>query len=55
MMQGTLHLVLEGQWLTQTIMCDVCGLHQAVSGAVRVTFTKTSAVHQEHVSSSDKA
>lgn len=33
--------------------CNV--LHQATSGAVRVTFTKPPAVHQERVSSSDKA
>lgn len=53
-MQGTLSLALEGQWFIQTVTCDVHVLHQALSGAVRVTFTKASAVHPRHVSSSDK-
>lgn len=53
-MQGTLSSALEGQWFIQTVTCDVHVLHQALSGAVRVTFTKASAVHPRHVSSGDK-
>lgn len=55
MRRGTVHLALERQWFIQITTRPVCVLHQVVSEAVRITFTKPSAVHQEHVSSSDKA